>query len=311
VPGRIDLAGLSTFLAVMEAGGVSHAARRLGIARSVVSKRVAALEAALATPLFVRSSVGMVPTEAAERLHGEAARLLRELDDAANRLRPPESGLCGRLRVTAPLSLTLGWLSAVFVDFARVHPDLDLQLELDDRITDLVNGGFDAALRVGPLPDSGLIARRLADSPRLLCAAPAYLGREGHPATVADLQRHRFVGYANVPMGQSLRFRAPADREAAQLRVLPRLVVDSGEVMREAAVAGLGLVVLPRFLVVEALARGLLVEVLPDCPLVSDGVHFLCPAGREGAPAVRALAAALTAALGPVPPWERIRTDAG
>jgi len=305
VSARIDLTGIMTFLAVMEAGGVSGAARRLGLARSVVSKRIALLEAALATPLFVRSSVGMVPTQAAEQFHGEASRLLRELDDATNRIRPAGSGLCGRLRMTAPASLTLGWLSDVFLDFALLHPDLELQLELDDRVSDLVNGGYDAALRVGQLPDSTLIARRLADSRRVLCASPDYLQRAGLPTTVASLQAHRFVGYANVAMGHSLRFAPPHDRDAAALRVLPRLVVNSGEIMREAAIAGLGIVVLPRFLVVSALLDGRLVALLPECPLIADGVHFLCPAGREGSPAVRAIAAALGAALAPLPPWER------
>jgi DNA-binding transcriptional LysR family regulator len=298
-----DLTALSTFLAVMEAGGVSSAARRLGLARSVVSKRVAELEVALATPLFVRSSTGMVPTEAADSFYLEASRLLRELDDAANRVRPSGAGLTGRLRVAAPHSLTLGWLQGTFVAFAAAHPGLNLQVDLDDRVVDIINAGYDVALRVGQLADSSLIARQLGASQRLLCASPDYLERAGVPACIAELQQHAFIGYANAAMGQSLRFAAPNEGVAAGLRVLPRLVVNSGEMMREAALAGLGLVVLPHFLVTDCLRDGRLRPVLAEFPLAADGIHLVCPSGREQAPAVRALGEALSAALSPHPPW--------
>ena len=301
---RIQLDLNIAFLAVMETGGVNAAARRLGLSRSVVSKRIMGLEAALGVDLFVRSTVQMTPTEAAQEYYGRTAVLIQELEDAANDIRPDASGLSGALRVAAPLSLSLSHLQEIYVAFADRHPDLHLAIDLDDRMVDLAGGGYDVAIRIGRLPDSSLKARRLTDSRRVLCASPGYLERHGEPQSLDELIQHRTIGYANAPTSQIWCFAPTAPDEPEQtVRVLPGFVSNNGETMRAAAMAGMGLVILPEFLAHEALQDGRLRPVLAERAPVHDGVYLVYPPGRGRSRKVRAFIDHLVEAFADGAPW--------
>ncbi len=284
---NLSLQDIQAFRAVIEAGGVNAAARRLGLSRSVVSKRVADLEAKLGATLLHRSTVQAAPTDTGEAFYARAAVILEDLEDAANAARGTGDGLSGLLRVTVPVDAMAAFLRTPIIAFACDHPDLRLEVDLDDRALDLTAGGYDVAIRIGRLSDSALRARRLGDSPRMLVASPDYLAAHGTPAALDDLTDHHAVGYANAAVGQVWRFVGADDAERS-VRVVPRVAFNNGDAMRAAAVEGLGLIVLPRFIVKADVEAGLLAEVvLPERP-ISDDVHAVYAAGRDTPLKVRA-----------------------
>jgi DNA-binding transcriptional LysR family regulator len=301
---RYKLEDIVTFLTVIEAGGLSAAARRLGVAKSVASKRISDLEAALAATLLRRSARGVVPTDAGAAFYGRARDILAELEDAA----AAAAGVgefSGSMRVAGPLSFGTLHLAPVLLDFLMRHPRLELALHLDDRVVDVVREGYDLAVRIGRLKDSSLVAKKLVVCKRVLCCSPTYAKHAGLPSTLDALKDHACIGYANVPIGERWLFEAikPGGKQRAIL-VRPRLTVDNGEAIRDAAIAGMGLTVLPTFLVADALRAGKLIPVLQDTPVVSDGIFVVYPPDRHLSTKVRALIEHLTAAFKGAPPWE-------
>lgn len=300
----ISLSDITAFLAVYETGGVNAAARRMSLSRSAVSKRVADLESALGSALFTRSTTSMTPTEVADMFYQRASVLVRELEDAVNDARPDTVGLSGSLRIAAPVSVTLSFLYAPLIDFARRHEALRVAVDLDDKFVDLANGGYDVAIRIGRLRDSSLKARKLAESRRIVCASPAYLQAFGEPKIIEDLADHKTIGYANSPLSQVWDFMAPGDSAIRTVRVTPHFVSNNGETIREAALAGLGLCVLPSFLAADALRNGDLLAVLEDLPPTKSGVFAVYPPGRERSPKVRAFIDHIAAFFAAGPPWD-------
>jgi DNA-binding transcriptional LysR family regulator len=301
---RYKLEDIVTFLTVIEAGGLSAAARRLGVAKSVASKRISDLEAALAATLLRRSARGVMPTDAGAAFYGRARDILAELEDAA----AAAAGVgefSGSMRVAGPLSFGTLHLAPVLLSFLVRHPRLELALHLNDRVVDIVREGYDLAVRVGRLKDSSLVAKKLAVCKRVLCCSPTYARQAGLPSTLDALQDHACIGYANVPIGERWLFEAikPGGKQRAIL-LRPRLAVDNGEAIRDAAIAGMGLTVLPTFLVADALRAGKLIPVLQDTPAVSDGIFVVYPPDRHLSTKVRALIEHLTAAFKGAPPWE-------
>jgi DNA-binding transcriptional LysR family regulator len=300
---RYKLEDIVTFLTVIEAGGLSAAARRLGVAKSVASKRISDLEGALAATLLRRSARGVVPTDAGAAFYGRARHILAELEDAAAAAGAGE--FSGSMRVAGPLSFGTLHLAPVLLDFLVRHPRLELALHLNDRVVDIVREGYDLAVRIGRLKDSSLIAKKLAVCKRVLCCSPAYAAHAGLPGAPDALKDHACIGYSNVPISERWFFEAakPGGKPRSVV-VRPRLTVDNGEAIRAAAVAGMGLTVLPTFLVADALRTGKLIAVLPDTPAVSDGIFVVYPPDRHLSTKVRALIEHLTAAFKGAPPWE-------
>jgi DNA-binding transcriptional LysR family regulator len=301
---RYKLEDIVTFLTVIEAGGLSAAARRLGVAKSVASKRISDLETALAATLLRRTARGVVPTDAGAAFYGRARDILAELEDAATAA-AGVGELSGSMRVAGPLSFGTLHLAPVLLSFLVRHPRLELALHLNDRMVDIVGEGYDLAVRIGRLKDSSLVAKKLAVCKRVLCCSPTYARHAGLPSTLDALQDHACIGYANVPIGERWLFEAikPGGKQRAIL-VRPRLTVDNGEAIRDAAIAGMGLTVLPTFLVADALRAGKLIPVLQDTPAVSDGIFVVYPPDRHLSTKVRALIEHLTAAFKGAPPWE-------
>jgi DNA-binding transcriptional LysR family regulator len=296
---------IKAFQAVVESGSVSAAARRLGVAKSVVSKRVTGLERALGGTLLKRSPRSVQATDRGRAFYESSRTILGSLDDAAAAVREGDGELRGIVRIAAPLTFGRMHLGDMLWPFLRQHPRLEVAVDLDDRVVDLLGSGYDLGIRIGTLPDSSLVGRKLADMARVLCASPEYLARAGTPGSLSELPQHDSIGYAHLAAGQVWQFQAArTGGETRSVRVRSRFVANNGELMRGAAVAGLGLLMVPEFIVADALRGGELVRVLPGCRPVPTALHALYPRDRHGSPRIRAVVEHLAAAMRPHPPWD-------
>ncbi len=295
---------LSTYLTVVETGGITAAANRLNLAKSVVSKRVGDLEATLKVPLLVRSSRSVRPTEYGEALYERMRPLVQAMGEAAEGISHEAGSLTGRLRITAPMSFGTLKLTPVIASFARAHPELEIAIDLDDRFIDLVQGGYDLGIRVGDLPDSSIIARKLCDERRLVVCSPAYRRERGMPIDVADLANHACIDYAHVHAAHVWHFDpAKPGGRGRSVTLNSRIVVNNGDMMRDLAIAGLGIVILPGFLVEDAMKSGKLIEALPGVAPRPFPIHAIWPQTHRLAPKVRAFVEHAAAALsGGAPP---------
>ncbi|NOV23975.1 LysR family transcriptional regulator [Cupriavidus necator] len=301
---------IQAYLLAVELGGISAAARYLGLSKSVISKRISDLERELGASLLQRSTRRVQPSDSGRYFYEQARAAMSQLNHAAQGVSERSGELCGELRILAPMSFGTRFLSPIITEFGKANPRLHLFLELDDRLVDTGYERYDMAIRITRLDDSALIARKLAVSRRVLCCSPAYAERCGVPATVDDITRHACLAYSNSPPGQVWAFSA-GEADSQQLpppksrSLAPRGVftANNGEVLRDAALAGYGLAVLPRFIVWEDLLAGRLVEVHPGATPLDDGIFAVYPRSAFGSTRLRALVQFLQAALSP-PPWE-------
>lgn len=290
------LIGLETFVAVARAGTITRAAERLGVSKSVASERLAALEAQLGVALIARTTRASTLTEAGERLLVRAEAILGDIDEAVAEVAQGTARLAGRLRVAAPQSFGLTVLRDVVTGFARDHPDVALELDLSDREADLVEDGFDLALRIGKLPDSSMIARRLTRIHHVVVAAPAFWRAHGVPQTPDALAALPCMAYARGGRPRPLRWTAP-DGSTGEAEPRPSLVTTSGFMMAAGAEAGLGFAVLPGFLAQDGLDRGALEAVLTDHAWSDVALHVVYPPTRRPTARARAFEAAVTTHL--------------
>lgn len=288
---------MTTFVQAVEARSFSAAALRLGVAKSIVSRRIQALETRVGTRLLHRSTRQLSLTEPGEAFLARARSILADVQSAEDEARSLHGGLRGRLRIAAPLSFGLKVVSPVVAAFLREHPQIAVELDLDDRWVDLVREGVDVAVRIGKLPDSSLVARTLAPCRQVVCASPDYLARHGTPRAPADLaDGHACLVYANRPPAEQWRFLVGRRWVSVPVRGAP-LAVNNGDALVDAALAGVGLVVLPAFFVDDALADGRLVQVLERYRLDDPAIHAVWPSGRAPSAKVRAFVTALRAAI--------------
>lgn len=297
-----ELDDVVAFIRVAEAGSFARAADRLGIAKSIVSRRVARLEAGLGARLLTRTAKGAQPTEVGKTYYARAAGALAELNAAQEVVAQAMSEIAGPIRISAPVSFGVQHLGPALVDFARQYPRVELDVSYDDRMVDLVGRGFDLGIRIGNLPDSALVARRLAPIRRVLVASPTYLAEHGPLARPGDIANRGVLLYANSGVGESWRFRV--DGRWEHVRVSGRLRADNGELLCQAACAGLGLALLPTFIAASAIGAGQLEILLPNFPPEEVGLHAMMPPGRSVTARVRALVDALTLRFGPEPSWD-------
>jgi DNA-binding transcriptional LysR family regulator len=295
----------AVFVAVAETEGFSAAAKRLAVSKAMVSTAVSRLEAHLGVRLFQRTTRRLSLTEAgaATLVHAQRAQLAtRDAEEAATRgLTSPR----GVLRVNAPMSFGLLHVVPALGEFAQTYPEVRVDLVLDDRVLDLVEGGFDLALRIGTLADSGLIAHPLGKSRNAIVAHPGYLSRAGTPKKPKDLEKHAALLFALHRTGSSWTLKRGKASET--VRVSGPLKVNSSLALRIALLQGLGLAHMPYFVVGEDLSSGALVRVLPEWTLVEHGI-FALTAERELLPRkTRAFIDFLRARIGDVPYWERQR----
>ncbi|KAA2212068.1 LysR family transcriptional regulator [Teichococcus oryzae] len=275
---RPDPEALATFVQVVDSGSITGAAARLGLAKSAVSKRVAQLEAQLATRLLHRAARHVSPTESGTLLYERARALLAQLDSVADEVLARSGALQGVVRLAAPLSFGIRYLGPVIADFMQRYERMEVTLDFDDRHVDLMSGSYDLALRSGRLGDSELRARRLGTSRRALCCSPAYAARHGLPDRLEALPGHSCLGYTNTTSGHLWRFGRTGTREERSLSLRGRLAANSGEALLDAARAGLGLVVLPTFLLSHAVRDGTLRPIsIPGWEPVPDSIQLVYP----------------------------------
>lgn len=278
----MDIEELRTFVEVADAGGVSPAARRLNVSKSIVSRRLVRLEEALGIQLLARTTRGAALTEAGLTFRDHAARACAEIDQARDTLLP-EGELRGRLRVAAPLSFGPTHFATVFAELARRHPQLQVHTAYSDRFVDIVSEGFDCAIRVGYLPDSNLIARRVGPLYGKLVASPAYVSAHGSPATPDELGSHEAL------MQGTEAWQFVEGNGIVTVHPRGRFKADNGIALIAAAIAGLGIAWLPDGLTDEHVASGALVPVMTRYPPPPAGIYVIRPPGQHPARKVRVL----------------------
>lgn len=297
----LKLDGIASFVAVAESGSISEAARRLHLSKSVVSERLADVERLLGTRLLHRTTRKLSLTEDGAAFLERAARIVREVEAAAADMAERRGSLSGPLRVSAPVTFGRMHLGPALYPFLARHPAVELTLDLDDRRVDAAADGYDAVVRHGPLEDSRLVAWTLAASRRILVAAPDYLVRHGTPRTPRELERHRGIHYLNRGTAD---WRFDGAGAAVVVRAAVALRVNNGDVMRDAAVAGLGLALLPSFIVGDAVRSGALRVVDVGLQAAPEAIYVAHPEGRHASAKLRAFAQCLREAFGDPPYWE-------
>lgn len=302
--------GMITYARVVEARSFSEAARRLGISKSAVSKQIARLEDRLGARLLNRTTRRISPTEVGAAFYERCARITAEIEEAELAVTRLQAEPRGVLRVNAPMSFGMQHLAPAIAVFMKRYPDVEIDLMLNDRFVDLIDEGFDLAIRIGQLADSSLIARKLAPGRLVLCAAPSYLRRRGLPAAPKELAEHDCLVYSFAASGDLWTF-IDADGAARSVRVKPRMRVNNGDVMRDVAVAGLGLTVLPTFIAADCLEKGTLVAVLGNYRLPETSVSAIYPQNRYLSTKVRVFVDFLAGRFGPEPYWDRGSRMAG
>ena len=278
----MDIEDIGTFVAVADSGGISSAARRLGLSKSIVSRRLARLKAELGVQLLVRTTRGGALTEAGSTFRDHAVRIAAEIDVARETI-GPTGDLRGRLRISLPLSFGPTHFAPVLAELARRHPDLVVMSTYSDRFVDLIAEGYDCAIRVGYLSDSNLMARRIGPISGSLVASPDYIARHGAPEVPADLVRHE----ALMQGTESWHFEDGDKVVSVQPR--GRFKSDNGTALAVAAAAGLGLGYLPDCTIHDDVASGALIPVMTRYPPPSAAAYVVRPPGQHPARKIRVL----------------------
>jgi DNA-binding transcriptional LysR family regulator len=298
----MKLDGITTFVTVVEAGSISEAARRLRLPKSVVSDRLAELERRLGASLVHRSTRNLTLTEDGAAFLERASRIAREVEEAAADMAARRGALVGPLRISAPVTFGRMHLGPAIYPFLARHPAIELTLDLDDRRVDATADGYDAVVRHGPVEDSRLMAWLLAPSRRVLVASPDYLARHGTPKSPADLHGHRGIFYTNRGVAD-WRFSGP--HGTGNVRGRAALRVNNGDLIRDAALAGIGIALLPIFVAGAEIEAGRLQVVDIGVQPEAEFIYVAHPEGRRPSAKLRAFADCLREAFGDPPYWER------
>lgn len=285
LPELPDLRGLEYFVRAVEAGSFAAAARRFRVTPSAVSRQVARLEEALGVPLLARTTRSLTLTHDGEAFHARCLRVLEELGEARDALARVRRKPAGVLRVDAPVALGRNVFAACMPEFLARYPDIEVELMLRDQFIDPFVEGIDILVRIGPLRDSSLIARKLGESRLVICGSPAYLKKHGVPKTPADLARHERLGYLGPESRRLWRLKS-GDDERVELLPNGSFHSNDSELLLANVLAGRGLAVKFDFLLADAITRGDLVEVLADYALPPWPIHALYPRNRHLVPKV-------------------------
>jgi DNA-binding transcriptional LysR family regulator len=291
-----DFVTLQTFVSVVESGTLSRAAERLETTTGAVSRRIAALEQRLGLRLLNRTTRRLSLTEAGERYYEDVVSVLRALEDAEDRATHLSDAPRGNLRVAAPLSFGVRTLAPLLPGFAARYPSLRVSIDLDDRLVDILGSAADLALRIGPLEDSTLVARRIRDYRRVVCAAPDYLARRGEPQAPADLAGHDCLHYSNIALKEEWSF-GGGEGSVQTVEVRGPLCANNGDLLRKVAVEGMGICALPEFIAADDLAAGRLQAILTGFEAPALTLWALWPARRFVPAKVRVFVDYLAACL--------------
>lgn len=296
------LAAMQAFAAVVEQGGFTAAAEALRQSRAMVSKHVQDLEAHLGARLLNRTTRRVSLTEAGQVFFERTARLLAELEETEAAVGALQATPRGRLRINAALTFGVLHLSPAVAEYMTAYPEVSVELTLNDRFIDLVEEGYDLAIRIARLADSNLIARRLAPCRAVICAAPEYLKRHGCPRQPQDLVGHNCLGYSYAQPREEWTFDGPGG--PASVRVRGTLESNNGDALRAAALLGLGIIRTPTFIVGAELRNGTLVPLMPEYRMAEIGIYAVYPHSRHLSAKVRSFVDFLLPRYGEYPPWD-------
>ena len=300
---------IATFVHIVDAGSLNAAARRLGLSRSVISDRLNALEADIGASLITRSTHGFSLTRAGEAFLEHARGLVGAMEVARNAVAEAEGSVSGLLRIAVPAALTIRWLAPVFAQFLRDHPRVTLEVSASDRTIDIVQDGFDMAIRGARHPDSALIARKITTGRRIVVCSPAYAEEYGVPRSLADLQNHTCSVYRNRRVTQDWTFRT--SKGVRYARPAGRFEADDGSVLVQAAVEGIGVSLLPTFMVADELVSGCLLKVDLGVEPDIDRISAVYPKSNASLPRLRSFVDHVRGAIGDPPPWDVRLAEAG
>jgi DNA-binding transcriptional LysR family regulator len=295
---------MQTFVRVVEAGSITAAAESLEVAKSAVSRRLADLEAHLGAQLFRRTTRRLSLTDTGQGYYERCIRILAEVEEAELSVAQAHGLVRGRLRVAMPLSFGLLHLGPAITDFMQAHPQVTFDLDFNDRQLDLLQEGFDLAIRIARLEDSTLIARPLAPIHHLVCASPGYLALHGVPAVPADLASHTCLAYSNVRDPSVWRYVGP-DGDKGSVKVAAQLNASNGDFLCAAAASGQGIVMEPNFITHGYVERGELVPILTDFTWPRLEAYAVYPQTRHVSSRVRAFVDFLVERFSGVPYWDR------
>ncbi|HUJ60935.1 MAG TPA: LysR family transcriptional regulator [Kofleriaceae bacterium] len=296
----MDLNDIVVFTKVVETKSFTGAAEALGLPKSTVSRKLAQLEERLGVRLVQRTTRKLALTDIGEAYYARCAQIVSDVAAAEQLVTDMQATPRGRLRVTATVDLSTKWLGGIVAAFLAEHRDINIEIEASDRVIDLIEDGFDVAIRFGPMPESTLIARRLCHVMLVLVAAPAYLARRGEPRAIDELDDHEHVLFTPATRNQtwtlhhgdaSYEFGRPA-----------RFASNNYGACRDVALAGGGIALMSDFMIAEDLASGALVRVLPDWTTYPTEVHAVYPARQNLPPRLALFLDHITKALNP-PPW--------
>ncbi|MBX9828638.1 MAG: LysR family transcriptional regulator [Xanthobacteraceae bacterium] len=297
------LDAMAAFARVVSAGSYAEAARRMGLTRSAVSKAVTELEQILGVRLLDRTTRRVTPTEAGRAYYERVTGILADVEStesAVARLHDEPKGL---LKINAPMSFGTRYLGPAIAEFMVAYPDLRIELILNDRFIDPIEEGVDVTVRIGALPDSSLIARKLAPARRVLAASPDYLKVHGTPKSLDDLAHHRALTFGHSQAAQ--RFELMQGAATVSVPVTSCMCSNNGDVLRAAALHGNGIVLLPTFLIGPDIAAGKLRVVLPEHAPTGLDIYAVYAPNRYLAAKTRVFIDFLAARLGPRPDWDR------
>lgn len=289
------LSSMRIYVAVVDGGSLAAAADKLDISRAMVSKQIQKLEEHLGTRLLNRTTRRLSLTESGREFYERSIQIVSDVEEAeqvaAQMNRTPQ----GVLRVTIPLSYGQHRLATIIGDYTQAYPKVQLDISLSDRKMDLVEDGFDLAVRIGAMPQSDLIARKIGGVRSVVCASPAYVARHGAPQTPEELQRHACLGYTLTGSGTDWRFETPDGPLVVPISGPIR--ADNGDIIRLAALSGAGILFQPHFIVGDDLATGRLVQLLPGWQSAELGVYAVYPSRKHLSAKVRTFVDFLAAAL--------------
>lgn len=294
---------METFIRVVEVGSISGAADRLGVAKSAVSRRLKELEAHLGVELFHRTTRKMNLTDTGRTFYQQSVRILEDVLEAELATSQAHGELQGSLKIALPLSFGVMHMGPAINDFLQEHPQIEFDLDFNDREVDLIQEGFDLAIRIASLPDSSLIARRLAPIQHALCASPVYLEKQGTPQSLEDLHNHNCLAYSLLHDYKTWKF-TDNNNQARKITIKPHLKASVGEFLRDAAVKGQGIVFLPTFIVYKEIESGTLLPLLNEYTPWQIDAYAIYPQTRHLSQRVRAFVDFLVKRFEGIPYWD-------
>ena len=297
------LSAMKAFARVAETHSFSATARDLRLSKSLISRQISSLENELGVRLFNRTTRSLALTEAGQDYFERVTRILSDIEEAQATVTHLQTTPRGKLRISAPMSFSILHLSSALPDFLEQYPDIEIDITMNDRFVDLIEEGFDIGIRIGRLTDSTMKVHKLASLKRIVCASPAYLARYGSPRTPDDLKHHNCLCYSNMTSREEWRF-ITAEGLASSVKVKGRLQANNGDVLRVAALKGMGIAYLPSFMIGADLQAAALVSLLTESTPQDAGIYAIFPPSRQVSTKVRAFIDFLTARFGHCPYWD-------